>query len=174
MTAGPPDGMVPLGYGGMRASSADRERAIDVLKAAFAEGRLDQDEYADRVGLVYSSRTYGDLARLTADLPVGPLGAIPSAPVQFVPVQFVPGTAFVPANPAAPVPAPRRRLHPGDLSLAAFLFAIGAMVTDGITAPVAVVLAVAAAVRAWRIGEGGTSVAIVVVLVVILTIFLLA
>ena len=63
----PGDGMVPLDYGGMRASTADRERAVDVLKAAFAEGRLDQGEYADRVGLVYSSRTYAELASLTAD-----------------------------------------------------------------------------------------------------------
>src|SRR5215472_761782 len=113
MAAGPGHGMVPLGYGGMRASSADRERAVDVLKAAFAEGRLDQNEYADRVGMAYSSRTYADLAGLTADLPVGPLGAIPSAPVQ-----FVPGTAFVPVYPVAPAAPVRRRLHPSDLALA--------------------------------------------------------
>jgi hypothetical protein len=138
--------MVPLGYGGMRASSADRERAIDVLKAAFAEGRLDQNEYADRVGLVYSSRTYADLASLTADLPVGPLGAILAAPVQ-----FVPGTAFAPVLPVSPAASvPRRQLHPSELALAAFLFGLGAFVTEGITAPVAAVLAVMALVRAWR------------------------
>ena len=57
----------------MRAASADRERAVDVLKAAFAEGRLDQDEYNDRMGRAYAARTYGELATLTADLPVGPL-----------------------------------------------------------------------------------------------------
>jgi len=57
----------------MRASSADRERAVDVLKAAFAEGRLDQEEYNDRMGRAYAARTYGELAALTADLPVGPL-----------------------------------------------------------------------------------------------------
>lgn len=146
MAAGPEGGMVPLDYGGMRASSADRERAVDVLKAAFAEGRLDQDEYADRVGLVYSSRTYADLASLTADLPVGPLGAIPSAPVQ-----FMPGTAFVPVvRPPPAAPVRRRRLHPGDLALASLLFTLGAFVTDGITAPLAIVLAVMAFVRAWR------------------------
>jgi Domain of unknown function (DUF1707)/Domain of unknown function (DUF4190) len=57
----------------MRASSADRERAVDVLKAGFAEGRLTQDEYNDRMGRAYAARTYGELAALTADLPVGPV-----------------------------------------------------------------------------------------------------
>jgi uncharacterized membrane protein len=56
----------------MRAASADRERAVDVLKAGFAEGRLTQDEYNDRMGRAYTARTYGELAALTADLPAGP------------------------------------------------------------------------------------------------------
>jgi uncharacterized membrane protein len=56
----------------MRAASADRERAVDVLKAGFAEGRLTQEEYNDRMGRAYSARTYGELAALTADLPAGP------------------------------------------------------------------------------------------------------
>ena len=62
----------------MRASSADRERAVDVLKAGFAEGRLTQDEYNDRMGRAYAARTYGDLAALTTDLPSG---AFPAWPV---------------------------------------------------------------------------------------------
>jgi uncharacterized membrane protein len=57
----------------MRAATADRERAVDVLKAAFAEGRLTQEEYNDRMGRAYAARTYGELAALTADLPIGPL-----------------------------------------------------------------------------------------------------
>src|SRR5260370_34112078 len=63
----------------MRAGSADRERAVDVLKAGFAEGRLTQDEYNDRMGRAYVARTYGELATLTADLPAGasPLPAWP-------------------------------------------------------------------------------------------------
>jgi Domain of unknown function (DUF1707)/Domain of unknown function (DUF4190) len=61
----------------MRASSADRERAVDVLKAGFAEGRLTQDEYNDRMARAYTARTYGELAALTADLPAGPLPAWP-------------------------------------------------------------------------------------------------
>jgi Domain of unknown function (DUF1707)/Domain of unknown function (DUF4190) len=61
----------------MLAASADRERAVDVLKAGFAEGRLTQDEYNDRMGRAYAARTYGELAALTADLPAGPLPAWP-------------------------------------------------------------------------------------------------
>jgi hypothetical protein len=60
----------------MRAADADRERATDVLRAAFAEGRLTKDEYDQRVALACASRTYGELAAITDDLPVGPLGAL--------------------------------------------------------------------------------------------------
>jgi uncharacterized protein DUF1707/uncharacterized protein DUF4190 len=74
-------GMAADGYGHMRASTADRERAVDVLKAAFAEGRLTADEYQERVGQVFSSRTYAELGALTADLPIGPFGTMtPSHP----------------------------------------------------------------------------------------------
>jgi len=55
------------------AGSADRERAVGVLRAAFTEGRLSQDELDDRVAQAYSARTYGDLWALVADLPAGPL-----------------------------------------------------------------------------------------------------
>jgi hypothetical protein len=60
----------------MRAASADRERAVDVLKAGFAEGRLTQDEYNDRMGRAYAARTYGELMALTADLPAGAVPAV--------------------------------------------------------------------------------------------------
>jgi hypothetical protein len=62
------------------AGSADRERAVGVLRAAFTEGRLTQDELDDRVARAYAARTYGDLWTLVADLPAGPLpypGGVP-------------------------------------------------------------------------------------------------
>jgi len=62
-------------HASMLAASADRERAVDVLKAGFAEGRLTQDDYNDRMSQAYAARTYGELAALTADLPAGPLPA---------------------------------------------------------------------------------------------------
>jgi hypothetical protein len=69
-------GTAPAGYVDARASDADRERAIDVLKAAFAEGRLSREEHDERVRRAYLSRTYGELAGLSADLPSGPLGTL--------------------------------------------------------------------------------------------------
>jgi Domain of unknown function (DUF1707)/Domain of unknown function (DUF4190) len=60
----------------MRAASADRERAVDVLKAGFAEGRLTQDEYNERMNQAYASRTYAELAAITADLPAGAMPAV--------------------------------------------------------------------------------------------------
>jgi hypothetical protein len=59
----------PGGHGQMRASTADRESAIEILKSGFAEGRLTQEEYEERVGLAYGSRTYADLTQITWDLP---------------------------------------------------------------------------------------------------------
>jgi hypothetical protein len=182
MTIGPGDRMVPPGYGDMRASTADRERAVDVLKAAFAEGRLDQTEYADRVGLAYSSRTYGELAALTSDLPVGPLGGMPPVPYQPLPYQSVPyqpvpyqsvpyqpvpyqpvfGPPMVPAPSAVPM-RPETRSTNG-MAIAAFIFALGSFVTVGITAPLAIVLAIGAAVRIRRTDELGSGLAIAAVM----------
>jgi hypothetical protein len=78
--AGPPPVSGPEGAAGpsaMLAATADRERAIDVLKAGFAEGRLTRDEHDDRVARVYAARTYGELAPLVADLPAGALASVP-------------------------------------------------------------------------------------------------
>jgi Domain of unknown function (DUF1707)/Transcriptional regulator PadR-like family len=57
--------------GRLRASDADRERVIDLLKAAFVQGRLDRDEFDVRVGQVLVAREWSDLAALTADLRSG-------------------------------------------------------------------------------------------------------
>ena len=62
---------------GLRASRADRERVIDLLKAAFAQGRLDRNEFDARVGQALASRTYGELAAITADIPAELTGALP-------------------------------------------------------------------------------------------------
>jgi len=67
------------GYGCLRSSRADRERVIEVLKIAFVQGRLMQDELDTRVGLALASRTYAELANLTADIPAGLAAAEPAA-----------------------------------------------------------------------------------------------
>jgi hypothetical protein len=169
--------MVPYGYGGMRASTADRERAVDVLKAAFAEGRLDQDEYADRVGQAYASRTYGELAALTADLPVGPLGSVPPAPHQPMPAPPGPFGMAPYMSPYVPVPPPPP-MRPAErqtdnMAIAAFVFALGAYVTAGLTAPVALGLAVGAAFRMRRSGDVGNGLAVAAVVLAALSLLLI-
>jgi hypothetical protein len=57
--------------GHLRASHADREQAAGALKVAFVEGRLTEDEFDARLGQVYASRTYAELAEVTADIPAG-------------------------------------------------------------------------------------------------------
>ncbi|MEU6774622.1 DUF1707 and DUF4190 domain-containing protein [Streptomyces sp. NPDC046759] len=54
------------------ASHADRERAVDVLRAGYGEGRLEQPEFEKRVSRAYAARTVAELALLVADLPQGP------------------------------------------------------------------------------------------------------
>lgn len=53
----------------MRAGDADRDTTISLLREAFAEGRLSQDEFDDRLDRAHAARTYADLAQLTLDLP---------------------------------------------------------------------------------------------------------
>jgi hypothetical protein len=57
------------GQGHLQASHADREEAIDMLKIAFVQGRLDWDEFDLRVSQALASRTYADLAALITDIP---------------------------------------------------------------------------------------------------------
>ncbi|WP_329340213.1 DUF1707 domain-containing protein [Streptomyces sp. NBC_01352] len=59
----------------LRASDADRERVAEVLRDALAEGRLDMEEFGERLDATYKARTYGELAPITRDLPSGPGGA---------------------------------------------------------------------------------------------------
>jgi DUF1707 SHOCT-like domain len=63
--------------GSLRASHADREHVLEVLKAAFVQGRLNKDELDTRVGQTLASRTYAELAMVTADIPRGPMGTQP-------------------------------------------------------------------------------------------------
>jgi len=42
---------------------------VNVLREAFTEGRLTQEEYVDRVGHAYQARSFADLDALVADIP---------------------------------------------------------------------------------------------------------
>jgi hypothetical protein len=74
--AGEPSG--PGASPGMRASDADRDLVIDLLREAAEDGRLTAEEFEERVQAAMSSRTFGELATLTADLVAPP--APPSVP----------------------------------------------------------------------------------------------
>ena len=65
------------GHGHLRVSHADREQAIGTLTAAFVQGRLTKNELDLRMGQAFASRTYAELATLTADLPAEPAAARP-------------------------------------------------------------------------------------------------
>jgi len=64
-----------VGRGRLLASHADREQVIDTLKAAFVQGLLTKDEFDLRVGQTLGSRTYAELAAVTADIPGRLIGA---------------------------------------------------------------------------------------------------
>jgi hypothetical protein len=56
----------------LRASDADRDRVIDLLAGAAAEGRLTLEEYSERSSSALAARTQGELDVLTADIPAAP------------------------------------------------------------------------------------------------------
>ena len=61
-----------LGHGSppeLRASHADRDRAVDVLRVAAGDGRLTATELDERLAAALSARTVSELKTLTADLP---------------------------------------------------------------------------------------------------------
>lgn len=83
MATGPGDELAAsaAGHGYLRVSHAEREQVIGTLKAAFVHGMLAKDEFDLRVSQAFASRTYAELAAVTADLPAGPAAAQPPGPV---------------------------------------------------------------------------------------------
>ncbi|MFJ3176142.1 DUF1707 and DUF4190 domain-containing protein [Streptomyces roseus] len=96
----------PTPQAAMRASHTDRDRTVDVLKAAYAEGRLSREEYGQRFDAVYKAQTYGQLGQLVADLPAGPVpgtfGAAAGLPAAYGPM---------PMPMPLPMPLPPRRVN---------------------------------------------------------------
>jgi hypothetical protein len=105
------------------ASSADRERAVGVLRAGFTEGRLTQEELDDRVAQAYAARTYGQLWALTADLPAG---ALPYP-------QFPQGHGALVPHEAAAAPSPWKPAA-ALIITALVIFTLAALITAIITA----------------------------------------
>jgi hypothetical protein len=58
----------------VRASDAERDQATEILRTAYAEGRLTPAELDERTGAAYAAKTRADLRGLTSDLP----GTVPA------------------------------------------------------------------------------------------------
>jgi uncharacterized membrane protein len=118
----------------MRASDVDRDRAAEVLKAGFAAGRLNKDEYDEHLHWVYTARTHGDLAQVTSQLPGGGVALfMPPPPV-------VRGT--------------------NSLAVASLVCGVAEFFTLGLTAIPAVILGHMARGRIRRTGEQGSGLAL--------------
>lgn len=92
---------------GIRASDGDREDVVAILRDAYVAGRLTLAEFDERTSAAFASRTWGDLRKLTGDLP---------------PSRSLSGTAMASAGlqrqPGAPPPAaqPGRDLGPPGMT----------------------------------------------------------
>jgi hypothetical protein len=64
----------------LRVSDADRQAVTDRLSQHFADGRLDQAEFDDRVERAMSAKTRGDLTGLFTDLPEAGAPAVTGPP----------------------------------------------------------------------------------------------
>jgi Domain of unknown function (DUF1707) len=62
----------------LRASHEDRDQVVELLRVSAGDGRLTAEELDERLELAMTARTYGELARLVADLPAS--GSVASAP----------------------------------------------------------------------------------------------
>jgi Domain of unknown function (DUF1707)/Domain of unknown function (DUF4190) len=144
---GPPAVYNPYPYGqvrpvqlGMLAAAADRERTLDVLKAAFGEGRLNKEEFDSRSVRVMAARTYADLNAIVADLPAGPGGLIP----------YHVGS-YQPTSPVAPT---------NGLAIGSMVCAFAGIVTFGFASIPAVILGHIARSQIKQTGEPGDGMAV--------------
>lgn len=63
----------------IRASDQDRDRTAEQLREHHAAGRLDADEFNERLDKVFGAKTIGDLDALTHDLPAVDMYPLPTA-----------------------------------------------------------------------------------------------
>src|SRR5271170_890270 len=66
----------------LRVSDAERQAVADRLAEHYAEGRLDQAEFDDRVGRAMTAKTRADLSGLFSDLPETGAPAVPGHPLR--------------------------------------------------------------------------------------------
>jgi len=66
----------------LRASHDDRDRVVEMLRVSAGDGRLTAEELDERLEQAMTARTYGELARLVADLPAAGSVASPATAPQ--------------------------------------------------------------------------------------------
>ena len=66
----------------VRASDRERDAVVQRVQQAFADGRLDDGEFDERMRAALTARTHADLDLLLADLPAetAPSGPAPQPP----------------------------------------------------------------------------------------------
>ena len=126
---GPGQRLAADGRAQLRASDVDRERAAEVLKSGYADGRLTKEEYDAHLNQVYAARTNADLMAVTSQLPGG-------------------GVALY-----APEPPPRTN----TLAVAALVCGIGQFFTLGLGTIPAVILGHMSHRQIRRTGEQGSG-----------------
>jgi hypothetical protein len=81
----------------IRASDVDRDVVVATLRDAYTAGRLTLEEFDERTSAAYASKTWGELRKLTEDLPSQPvLGS--DVPGRRLPSAALPSTAL-PSHP---------------------------------------------------------------------------
>ncbi|HEV3379371.1 MAG TPA: DUF1707 domain-containing protein [Trebonia sp.] len=65
------------GSGTLRASHADRDKVVEVLRTAAGDGRLSPEELDERLERALTAKTYAELAVLITDLPAAGTAAVP-------------------------------------------------------------------------------------------------
>src|SRR5215470_2777167 len=91
----------------IRASDQDRDVVVAVLRDAYTAGRLTLEEFDERMTAAYASRTWGELRKLTEDLPPQ-TGLGSDAPSPPLPVPTLPTHPQHPGE----MPAARQRPRP--------------------------------------------------------------
>src|SRR5690242_11397011 len=66
----------------LRASHDDRDRVVELLRVSAGDGRLTAEELDERLEQAMTARTYGELARLVADLPAAGCAVSPATAPQ--------------------------------------------------------------------------------------------
>jgi TM2 domain-containing membrane protein YozV len=167
----------PSGRPALRIGNAEREEAANALAEHFAHGRLDGDEYEDRVGLVWNGKTTADLSAVFDDLPeprpavLRPPPPPPDLTMAYgppagLPAPFVGGTTYGAPGLPRPVPAVHPSMQPAPFGREP---ATGLPYSDKSKVTAGILQLFLGGVGAGRFYTGHTEIAIAQLIVTIVT-----